>query len=59
MWALNRLAEFDRAFHSNDESWTAKDAAASLQFPQGLLFSFLLVTPFWTAVGIAVHLLIK
>ena len=59
MWALNRLGEFNRAYHSADESWTANDAAASLQFPQGLLFSFVLVTPFWTAVGITLHLLTK
>jgi len=58
MWALNRLAEFNRAYHSTDATWTASDAA-SLQFPQGLLFSFVLVTPFWTAVGVVVHLLTK
>ena len=59
MWALNRLPEFNRAYHSTDATWTSADAAASLQFPQGLLFSFVLVTPFWTAVGVALHRLIK
>jgi len=59
MWALNRLPEFNRAYHSAEATWSSGDVAASLQFPQGLLFSFLLVTPFWTAVGIALHLLIK
>jgi hypothetical protein len=58
MWALNRLAEFNRAYHATDAMWTATDAA-SLQFPQGLVFSVLLVTPFWTAVGIGLHLLTK
>jgi hypothetical protein len=58
MWGLDRLPEFNRAYHSTDATWTSADAA-SLQFPQGLLFSFLLVTPFWTAVGVAVHLLTK
>jgi len=59
MWALNRIPEFNRAYHASDVTWNAGEVAASLQFPQGLLFSFLLVTPFWTAVGIAVHLLTK
>jgi hypothetical protein len=58
MWALNRLMEFNQAYRSTDSTWTASDAA-SLQFPQGLLFSFLLATPFWTAVGIGLHLLTK
>jgi hypothetical protein len=58
MWALSRLAEFNRAYHSTDTTWSAVDAA-SLEFPQGLLISFLLVTPFWTAVGILLHVLIK
>lgn len=59
MWDLTRLPEFNRAYHSNDATLNAADVAASLQFPQGLLFSFLLVTPFWTAVGIALHVLTK
>ncbi len=59
MWGLNRLPEFNRTYHSNDAPWSAGEVAASLPFPQGLLFSFLLVTPFWTAVGIGVHLLTK
>ncbi|MFZ0312105.1 MAG: hypothetical protein WAL85_05310 [Candidatus Korobacteraceae bacterium] len=58
MWALDRLPEFNRIYHTNDATWTASDAA-SLKFAQGLLFSFLLVTPFWTAVGIGLHLLTK
>ncbi len=58
MWALDRLPEFNKIYHSNDAAWTASDAA-SLTFAQGLLFSFLLVTPFWTAVGIGLHLLTR
>jgi hypothetical protein len=59
MLALTRLPEFNRAFHSTDLTWSPGDAAASLQFPQGLLFSFLLVTPFWTMVGLLLRLLTK
>lgn len=59
MWGLNRLPEFNRTYHSTEATWNAGEVAASLQFPQGLLFSFLLVTPFWTAVGIGLHLLTK
>ena len=55
MWALNRLAEFNRAYHATDATWTTADAAASLQFAHGLLVSFVLVTPFWTTVGIVLH----
>jgi len=59
MWGLDRLPEFNRTYHSTDAPWNAAEVAASLQFPQGLIFSFLLVTPFWTAVGIGLHLLIR
>ncbi len=59
MLALTRLPEFNRAFHSTDLTWSPSDAAASLQFPQGLLFSFLLVTPFWTMVGLLLRVLTK
>jgi len=59
MWALTRIAEFNRALHSADDEWNAAEGVADLQFPQGLLFSVLLVTPFWTAVGFAFHLLTK
>jgi len=55
MWALTRLAEFNRAYHSSEAQWDPAEAAASLHFAQGLLFSFLLVTPFWTTVGILLH----
>ena len=58
MWALDRLPEFNKIYHSNDATWTPSDAA-SLKFLQGLLVSFLLVTPFWTAVGIGLHLLTR
>jgi hypothetical protein len=58
MWALERVGEFNRAYHSADGNWDG-DAAASLQFAQGLLFSLLAVTPFWTAVGIVVHRLTR
>jgi hypothetical protein len=59
MLALTRLPEFNRAFHSADLTWSPNDAAASLEFPQGLLFSFLLVTPFWTMVGLLLRVLTK
>ena len=59
MLALTRLPEFNRAYHSTDLTWTSSDAAASLQFPQGLLVSFLLVTPFWITVGLLLHALTK
>jgi hypothetical protein len=58
MWALDRLPEFNQIHRSHDATWTATDAA-SLKFAQGVLFSFLLVTPFWTAVGIGLHLLTR
>ena len=59
MLALTRLPEFNRAYHSSDLTWNSCDAAASLQLPQGLFVSFLLVTPFWTAVGLLLHALTK
>jgi hypothetical protein len=59
MWALTRLREFYRAYHSADGTWDPSEAAASLQFAEGLLFSCLLVTPFWTAVGLFLHHLTK
>ena len=55
MWALTRLSEFNMAFHSAETAWDLPEVAASLRFPQGLLVSFALVTPFWTAVGLIVH----
>ncbi len=55
MFSLTRLPEFNRALHSTDLTWTRADAAASLQFSQGLLFSLLLVTPFWVMVGLVLH----
>ena len=57
MFSLIRLAEFSRAFHAADMSWQPEDAA-SLRFSEGLLFSIVLVTPFWIAVGMAVHHLV-
>jgi len=59
MWALTRLTEFNKAYHSADAQWDPSDAAANLKFAEGLLISFLLVTPFWTTVGILVHHLTK
>jgi hypothetical protein len=53
MWALTRLGEFHRAYHSA-EPWDASEVAASLEFAQGLMFSCLLVTPFWIAVALLV-----
>jgi hypothetical protein len=58
MWALTRLAEFYRAYHLSEATWNSGDCT-SLQFPEGLLISFLLVTPFWTMVGLVLHSLIK
>jgi hypothetical protein len=55
MFSLTRLPEFNRALHSTDMTWTRADAAASLQFSQGLLFSLLLVMPFWVMVGVVLH----
>jgi hypothetical protein len=59
MWMVTRLAQFNRAFHSTDLSWRPSDAAAGLKFAEGLLLSFLLVTPFWTAVGVVLHRLTR
>ncbi|HTV66057.1 MAG TPA: hypothetical protein VMD98_10650 [Bryocella sp.] len=55
MWAFGRLGEFNRAYHAADIAWDRSEALASLQFAQGLMLSCLLVTPFWTAVGIFLH----
>jgi hypothetical protein len=57
MWALTRLEQFDRAYRSPDLTWDPADSAISLQFPEGLLFAFLFVTPFWILVGFLLHLL--
>lgn len=59
MLDFTRLPEFNRAYHAADLTWTPSEAAASLQFPQGLLFSFLLVTPFWVMVGLLLHVLTR
>jgi hypothetical protein len=59
MWALTRLREFHRAYQSADTAWNRAAAVAELQFAQGLIFSCLLATPFWTAVGIFVHHITK
>jgi hypothetical protein len=59
MWALTRLEQFDRAYRSPDLTWDPTDSAISLQFPEGLLFALLLVTPFWVLVGFLLHLLTK
>ena len=59
MWIFTRLAQFDRALHSSHLNWRPSDAAAGLQFPQGLLLALLLVTPFWAIVGLALHVLTK
>jgi len=55
MFSLIRLPEFNRAYHSTDLTWSASDVAAGLQFSQGLLFSLVLVTPFWVTVGLLLH----
>jgi uncharacterized membrane protein YphA (DoxX/SURF4 family) len=59
MWALTKLPEFDRAYRATDATWTAAEAAATLQFPMGLMVAVGLATPFWTAVGFFVHHLAK
>jgi hypothetical protein len=59
MWTLIRLPEFNKAYHSADNSWNPAEAAASLQFPMGLMIAVFLSTPFWTAVGFFVHHLTK
>ena len=60
MWALTRLRQFNRALHSSDGSWNEADAVAGMQFAEGLVFSCLLVTPFWLTVAIfVVHYLAK
>ncbi len=55
MFSLTRLPEFNRAYHATDLTWTSSDTAASFQFCQGLLFSLVLVTPFWVTVGLLLH----
>ena len=59
MWALTRLEQFDQAYRSTDLTWDPADSAISLHFPEGLLFAFVLVTPFWMVVGFLLHLLTK
>jgi hypothetical protein len=59
MWTLSRLPEFYRAYQVNDPHWTPAEAAASLQFPLGLIVAVILATPFWTAVAVFVHHLAK
>jgi hypothetical protein len=59
MWALNRFGEFHRAHHAADGTWDPSEAAASLEFAEGLMWSCLLVTPFWLAVALLIVHLIK
>jgi hypothetical protein len=59
MLGLNRLPEFYREYRSVEVVWNRSEAAAQLSFAYGLMFSCLLVTPFWTAVGLFVHHLTK
>jgi hypothetical protein len=59
MWAFTRLPEFYKAYRSADVSWSPDDLPANLHFPEGLLISFLLVTPFWATVGLLLHSFIK
>ena len=54
MWALTRIREFNRAFRSADGNWNEAEAITELQFAEGLVFSCLLVTPFWLTVAIFV-----
>jgi hypothetical protein len=59
MWVLGKLDEFQRAYRATDLSWDPRVAPIRLQFPEGLLFSLALVTPFWIGVGYVVHVLTK
>jgi hypothetical protein len=59
MWALTRLQQFDRAYRSPHLTWDPTESAISLPFPEGLLFSLLLVTPFWILVGLLLLLLAR
>ena len=59
MFSFHRLPEFHRALRASEEAWSAPEAAATLRFTQGLLFSVMLVTPFWVMVGFALHAVIK
>jgi hypothetical protein len=59
MWALTRLGEFNRLYQSAADTWDRSEVVANLQFAHGLMFSFLLVAPFWTAVGLLLHHLAK
>jgi len=59
MLGLTRLGEFNRLYHEVDLTWDRAEAAANLPFAYGLMFSCLLVTPFWTAVGLLLHHLTK
>jgi uncharacterized membrane protein YphA (DoxX/SURF4 family) len=55
MWTLTKLPEFNRAYRAANTTWTPAEAAASLQFPMGLMVAVGLATPFWTAVGLFIH----
>lgn len=59
MWALTRLAQYEKAYRSPDLTWDPAESAISLNFPEGLLFALVLVTPFWITVGFLLHLLTK
>ena len=55
MLSVTRLPEFHKAYQASDISWSPDQLPSSLHFPEGLLLSFLLVTPFWTVVGLLLH----
>ena len=63
MWTLIRLPEFYGhiipARNPPTIGMETAEAAASLQFPKGLLIAIALATPFWTAVAVFVHHLAK
>ncbi len=59
MLGLTRIPEFYREYHSVETVWDRSEAAAQLPFAYGFMLSCLLVTPFWTAVGLFLHHLTK
>jgi len=59
MWALKRLREFNRAYHSADTTWDRVEIAESLQFAEGLMLSCFLVMPFWLGVALVLVRLTK
>lgn len=56
MHGLNRIPEFNRAFHSSQSAvraiaWDGRKPASDLKIAEGMFSGVLLVTPFWLFVG--------